>query len=85
MPVGESPSALALSALNTWGARLFEMARHAEHPFHAPLAVEALVAEGRVALAALAAPSAPSLGSEPVPRRVTADTGGPGGSVRQRP
>jgi DNA polymerase III subunit delta' len=44
---GGSPS---LQALNDWGTSLLQAARHAEHPVHLPLAIDALVAEGRLAL-----------------------------------
>lgn len=39
-----------LTRLSAWGAELRRFARHAEHPFNAGLAVEALVQQGQVAL-----------------------------------
>jgi DNA polymerase-3 subunit delta' len=47
------------TALHRWRRTLLHAARHAEHPWHAPLLLEALVAEGAAAFAP-AAPPRPS-------------------------
>jgi DNA polymerase-3 subunit delta' len=39
-----------LAALNGWGRRLLAEARHAEHPYHVALAVDALVADAHAVL-----------------------------------
>ena len=46
-----------ITRLTAWGAELRRFARHAEHPFNAGLAVEALVQQGQVALRGPAAAS----------------------------
>jgi DNA polymerase-3 subunit delta' len=47
MPRSGSP---ALDGLLAWAAELRRVARHAEHPWQAPLLIEALVTQGRQAL-----------------------------------
>lgn len=60
-PAGGSPQALRV--LSDWARSLRREARQAEHPWHAALAMEALLAEARQALAEAAAP--PTLNSRP--------------------
>ena len=60
-PAGGSPQALRV--LSDWARSLRREARQAEHPWHAALALEALLAEARQALADAAA--APPLNSRP--------------------
>lgn len=50
-PVDSLSCRPSLPALNAWSRRLIEASRHADHPFHLPLAVEALVAQARAVLA----------------------------------
>jgi len=40
-----------LSALLAWQRALDRVRRHVDHPWHAPLAIETLVTQGRAALA----------------------------------
>lgn len=40
------PSGAAIGALTRWSSTLRRLARHADHPWHAPLLVESLVLEG---------------------------------------
>jgi len=44
------PAAASLPALNEWSTQLQRLARHAEHPWHAPLAVQSIVQQGQRAL-----------------------------------
>lgn len=44
------PSARSVWALTTWAKALFETSRTVEHPFHAPLLLEALVSEASRAI-----------------------------------
>jgi DNA polymerase-3 subunit delta' len=46
-PAASLPAAGSRAALNDWAAALARAARHAEHPWHAPLLVEALLAQAR--------------------------------------
>jgi DNA polymerase-3 subunit delta' len=48
---GQVPAGATLAALAEWAAELARVARHDEHPWNAPLRVEALVAQGRRAWA----------------------------------
>jgi DNA polymerase-3 subunit delta' len=49
-PAMHGPGNRALDSLLAWAAELRRVARHAEHPWHAPLLIEALVTQGRQAL-----------------------------------
>jgi DNA polymerase-3 subunit delta' len=51
-PVDSLPGGAPPQALATWTKTLARIARHAEHPWHAPLLIESLVAEGRGCYAA---------------------------------
>ncbi|NDY90528.1 DNA polymerase III subunit delta' [Ideonella livida] len=64
------PQGLALPALTAWGDQLRRAARHDEHPWHAPLLLESLVAEGQsVMLPHRAARRPPGAGvRRPAPR-----------------
>ena len=44
------PAAVSLAALSRWSRSLLDAARTAEHPFQAPLMLEALVSQARIAL-----------------------------------
>ncbi len=50
------PAGAELPALLAWGHELARVARHAEHPWHEGLLLEALVSQGQRALAVPAAP-----------------------------
>ena len=49
-PAMAGPGSRALDGLLAWAAELRRVARHAEHPWHAALLIEALVTQGRQAL-----------------------------------
>jgi DNA polymerase-3 subunit delta' len=46
-PADRLPRGADLGRLNAWARELLQAARHAEHPLHAPLAVESLAERGR--------------------------------------
>lgn len=48
---GQVPAGAGLPALAEWATQLARVARHDEHPWHAPLRIEALVAQGQRAWA----------------------------------
>lgn len=50
-PKGSVPGSAELPRLVAWGQWLRSMARHAEHPWNAPLMLESLLQQGREALA----------------------------------
>ena len=52
-PPSALPADARIEALTEWARTLSRAARHAEHPWNAPLVVEALVQQGRQALASL--------------------------------
>ena len=54
-PPGSITSGATLAALSGWMLELNRDARHAEHPWHAALMLEALIQRGRLALDGLAA------------------------------
>lgn len=49
-PAMPGSASRAVDGLLAWAAELRRVARHAEHPWHAPLLIEALVTQGRQAL-----------------------------------
>lgn len=58
------PGGADIKALLAWAQELGRVARHADHPWHEPLLIESLVAQGRQALrasAGLHSPGAPGL------------------------
>jgi DNA polymerase-3 subunit delta' len=55
-PADVLPAAADRDALLAWAAALQAAARHAEHPWHATLAAESLILQGRRAIVAPAAP-----------------------------
>jgi DNA polymerase III subunit delta' len=59
-PADSLPASASLQALAAWNAELQRVARHAEHPWNEGLLLEALVGQGRHALAARAPASAPA-------------------------
>jgi DNA polymerase-3 subunit delta' len=61
-PPAALPKGAALPALNAWAKELGRAVRHAEHPWNAPVMVEALVLQAREALGTPAA-QAPSVHS----------------------
>jgi len=56
------PAGASLPALVDWQRELFRVARHNEHPWNAPLLVEALVTKGARCWPAVAAPARRSAG-----------------------
>nr|WP_119354297.1 DNA polymerase III subunit delta' [Azohydromonas sediminis] len=46
-PADSLPGGASMPALTAWTKTLQRVARHAEHPWHAPLLIESLVAQGR--------------------------------------
>jgi DNA polymerase-3 subunit delta' len=46
-PTDSLPGGASIPALTAWTKTLQRVARHAEHPWHAPLLIESLIAEGR--------------------------------------
>jgi DNA polymerase-3 subunit delta' len=50
-PADAVPASASLRALGLWHRSLQRVGRHADHPWSEPLLLDALVAEGRAALA----------------------------------
>jgi DNA polymerase III subunit delta' len=61
-PAGSVPRGAALEALSTWCRALARIARHDEHPWNEGLLLDALVLEGRQALAPGRAPTVGAAG-----------------------
>lgn len=67
-PAGSLPAPASWPLLNAWADELRRIARHDEHPWHAPLLVEALVTNARKALAPASAPASRARAAGTLPR-----------------